>query len=113
MAWTLDIIVEQYKFRIAWYEDGEEGGWLGQDPNDGLGDAPTDSDDWEHWAASGAVRALPSTQSDSLSFFWESMSDAKAALRVAKLALKSERPMPDWARTAIANGWKPPRGWKP
>ena len=34
-------------------------------------------------------------------------SEATAALRIARAALKHERPLPEWAKTAIANGWKP------
>lgn len=40
----------------------------------------------------------------------------KLLLLTCKNALKSARdarPWPDWAIAATAEGWKPPRGWKP
>lgn len=114
MATTLGIIDDgRYKYRLGWFADGEEGGWLGQDPRDGKGTPPVDRDSWEHWAASKAVGELTSTERDVSGFYWESDKAARFALRAAKLALKHKRPLPSWAKTAIANGWKPPKGWKP
>jgi len=39
---------------------------------------------------------------------------AKECLRFVNAELwawKSNRPWPEWAKTAIANGWSPPKGW--
>lgn len=110
MATTLEIVERGYNFYLAWFEDGDEGGFLGQDPLDGTGDPPTDRDDWEHWAAS---KAVSSAERDSYGFTWESERAAKSALALARAALNYERPLPEWAQTALANGWKAPRGWKP
>jgi hypothetical protein len=38
---------------------------------------------------------------------------ARAALRLCKAALKAEREMPAWAKTATLAGWKAPKGWQP
>lgn len=41
---------------------------------------------------------------------------AKAALNSINAALNSSAmnsPMPEWAQTALAAGWTPPKGWKP
>jgi hypothetical protein len=110
----LIITEERGAYRIAWYlpEDGDIGGSLGQDKNDGIGDTPNDDGDWEHWAASKAVRATGARR-DSMSFCWDSRSEAAAALRFAKAALKQERPLPEWATKALAEGWPMPKGWKP
>ena len=47
---------------------------------------------------------------------WETRGDAQRALRAAKAALldaRSKVPLPDWAKQALAAGWKMPKGWKP
>jgi len=49
---------------------------------------------------------------DTYGAYWESKKQAQAALRVAKEALKQERPLPDWAQKALEAGWTPPKGWK-
>lgn len=99
-------------YRIYWEDDGDLGGHLCQDQKDGTGEAPQDRDEWEHWAASRAVRQSPGVEFDLSGAFWELERDAKAALRLAREALKQDRPLPDWAQKALAEGWKPPKGWK-
>lgn len=106
-------------YHVAWLlaDDGEVGGVLGQDPQDGTGAEPKDAADWEHWAASKAVRAMePKPERDSFGFCWESRRAAHAARRIAKAAIKRGRaakPLPDWAQKALAAGWKAPKGWSP
>lgn len=49
-------------------------------------------------------------------FIWPTKTVAARAMRIARLTvreLEEGRPWPDWARRAIAEGWKPPRRWKP
>jgi hypothetical protein len=46
-------------------------------------------------------------------FVWYSEASARAALRLCKAALKAEREMPAWAKTATLAGWKAPKGWQP
>lgn len=102
-------------FRIIWQFDDDMGGTLGQNKDNGLGPAPTDKDDWEHWAACKAIMEAPVRQysRDVEGFFWREAASAKAALALAKAAIKAERPMPEWAQQAIQNGWRAPKGWKP
>ncbi len=48
--------------------------------------------------------------------FWNTASRAKQARSIARMIQKqfeSNRPWPEWALKAKAEGWKPPRGWKP
>jgi len=37
----------------------------------------------------------------------------RAALKAAQAEFAGGAPWPDWARDAAANGWVPPKGWKP
>jgi hypothetical protein len=99
-------------WRIQWMFEDAEGGYLGQSSDDGDGEPPEDKDSWQHWAASKAAKSAPGAERDSISAFWETESQARVALRLAKEALKQVRPLPDWAKTALAAGWKPPKGWK-
>jgi len=49
-------------------------------------------------------------------FYWEHKSDVQQALKLAKLRIveaRSKVPWPQWARDAVAHGWKAPKGWKP
>lgn len=103
-------------WRIKWVvaeDDWGDGAVLGEGTDkDWEGPAPTSREDWEHWAAQRAASTTAGVERDLNGFFWESTRDARAALRVAKEALKQERPMPEWATKALAEGWKPPKGWK-
>jgi hypothetical protein len=114
MADRLIVSEEKYRFRIQWeIDDGDDlGGFLCQSADDGVGESPKDSADWEHWTASRAVRSSPGIQIDAFGAWWESRKEATAALRMAKEALKQKRPLPDWAEKALAEGWTPPKGWK-
>lgn len=103
---------EKYQFRIRWECDDDLGGYLCQDKSDGKGAAPKEREAWEHWAASKAVRSAPGVQIDSCSAWWESKNEALGALRIAKAALKQQRPLPEWATMALAAGWVAPKGWK-
>lgn len=38
---------------------------------------------------------------------------ARAARKAAKFAFDEGREMPEWAKQALAAGWKAPKGWKP
>jgi hypothetical protein len=113
----------QGKWRIVWVFGEEDGGVLGQSEEDGVepcpafrpgdGETLTAQEDWEHWTASNAVMTLSFTHRDEIGFFWDSDKKARKALGIAKKAMKQERPMPEWALTALANGWKAPKNWKP
>jgi hypothetical protein len=82
-----------WKYRLSWYlpEDGDIGGSIGASPY-------TEID----------LKALDA--SDVSGFFWDTRAAAQSALRVAKAAIKAgvDRPIPDWARQALAAKWTPP-----
>lgn len=49
-------------------------------------------------------------------FYWASKGGAARAMRVVRLALlesQEGRQWPSWAKQAIAEGWKPPKRWRP
>jgi len=61
--------------------------------------------------SAGATRGAPRTP-----WTWEDYDEAEAVLRtiVAEVnADEAKTPLPDWAQTALAAGWKAPKGWKP
>ena len=79
------------------------------------------SEDLEHRAATVGAASQKHTQmyqsgQVASGFYWERRSDAQQALALAKLRIKEARektPWPQWAREAVAHGWKPPKSWKP
>ena len=100
------------RWLIGWYlaEDEDIGMYLGEGhPHS------ADSKDEHDIASRAAFEAGPcTTYSDS--YRWESRADAHRALRAANAALtdaRSKVPLPDWAKQALAAGWKMPKGWKP
>jgi hypothetical protein len=111
MADKLVVVENKYIYRIQWeLDDGDDlGAYLCQDKTDGEGEGPTERQDW---AASRAVRTSEGVSFDDIGAWWDNQKQAQAALRVAKEALKQDRPMPEWATKALAAGWKPPKGWK-
>lgn len=49
-------------------------------------------------------------------FLFDSRTEAAKAMRILKTCqkqAKDERPWPEWAVKAAAEGWKAPKGWKP
>jgi hypothetical protein len=106
-----------YLFYLQWeveLDDGEldMGATLCEGARDGLGKPPTDRGDWENWMACKTVRELPNFQRDDRGAYFESRTEAQKALAVIKLAWKQDRPLPEWATKALAEGWKPPNNWK-
>lgn len=107
-------------YRIGWYlpDDDDMGMSLGEDLS-----SISQCKDKEHKAATIALYQvanklcnLEGMELDGFGFYWESKSKAQAALRLAKQAVKdlgSATPMPEWAKQALAAGWKAPKGWKP
>lgn len=111
---VLGIREDRYLFRIGWYfaDGGDFGAMLGEGSVPTK--APSGESDWEHWMASRtAAQCKP--QRDGDGFYWESKSDARKALVAinAAIKLRADKPMPEWAAKALAEGWKPPKGWKP
>ena len=99
-----------YRWRICWYfpEAGDIGAQLG----DGHPHAGTD----EHDIASRAAFEASEVTVESSGYFWDTKAQATTAMRAANAALKVARskiPLPEWAKQALAAGWKMPKGWKP
>lgn len=94
---------------IAWWHEGEDGLYLGQE---------VPCADQETQVAQDAITAagLAPERDRNGAWVWGSKRQASAALKVANAALiaaESDKPLPDWAQKALAHGWKPPKGWKP
>ena len=122
------LVVEEInrEWRIVWWlaDDDDHGAILGEIffTQEDL-DSEPDQETRDHIAASLAVQALNPERGTTAyrSFFWERRSDAVKALAVAKAAIKADRLQgkeehrgwPSWALTALANGWTPPKKWKP
>lgn len=110
MADRLDVFLVHEGYVVAWEDEGYAGGWLGL----------SGVDDDEHVRVSkAAADACPPDRRTPEGFVWDELASATKALRAARAeqrAIRDEannRPWPDWAKTAVANGFKPPRKWHP
>jgi hypothetical protein len=107
------LLIDEHRgvYHIVWYiaEDDCHGA--------SLGDCPEIDGNDEHAVASRAAKdCSPDGVSEYRGFYWESRNKAQAALRAANVALKIARdntPWPEWAKQALAAGWKAPKGWRP
>jgi hypothetical protein len=113
----LDIDESRYEIKIAWYlpDEGDFGLYLANESHskwEGAEETNVAIDVLrDYWKSKGW--ALPSEGRD---FEFESRSQAKEALRLinARLFYLGEnKPLPEWAKKALAEGWNPPKGWKP
>jgi len=101
------------EYGIGWLEDGDCDAHLGQSPDDGDGPEPQEREHWEWWKASKIVLDMGAVRSSvSYAYVFDAKARADAALKRIKLELAQERPMPDWAKKALDEGWKAPKGWK-
>ena len=104
-----------WKYRLSWYlpDDGDIGGSVGDMSYTEID--LKELDDVDVAIVYLAVAKLDGIQRDFSGFFWETQAAAQSALRIAKAAIAAgvDRPLPDWARQALAAGWKAPKGWKP
>lgn len=128
-------------YALVWFEDGEEGATVGQEfyPSKGRSKLAIqqttnalaerlakkiDNKEGAEFltveiAVAKFVLSLESDQYDLVrgGFSFESRELVKRAMGEAKAALKALKeggdPWPEWARIALANGWRPPKGWKP
>jgi hypothetical protein len=119
----LEVVSDPDEMRLEWFEDAYTYFIAWADP-DGMGlalgeDADRPDCSGDHKAATEAAR-IATLQTFSVGYLgrleWESVSAVKKALRAARAAVKAwraELPMPDWALKATAEGWKPPKGWRP
>lgn len=110
----LVVFEDKYMFRIGWeFEEDGMGAVVGESwtRHDVDKSPPTDREEWECWMAAKIASTSPGVQ-HSFGFCWETSAEARAVLRQIKEAFKQDRPLPDWAQKALAEGWKPPKGWK-
>ncbi len=112
---------------VAWFDEGEEGACVGQECRDGVKKLTerlakaTHKDELEYLrveiAALQHARASRSGEFEISTSRGEIRAESRKGqgelMRVCKAALQVANPMPDWALTATAAGWKPPKGWKP
>lgn len=99
------------QYYIAWYCDGEEGACVGEfrDRNDRVDDMSITEDVAKDDQNASFVPRFNV-------YMWDSLTHARAALKKMKLAIKlaeDNKPLPEWARKALDEGWIPPKGWKP
>lgn len=104
---------EKSCYRISWWlaDESEYGADLGETLNAGQGEPPPSRDAFECWVANRTVLDLKAARDES-GFYWNTKPEALAVLRQIRVALDQDRPLPEWAKTALAQGWKPPKGWK-
>jgi hypothetical protein len=116
---SLQIYEEQYVFRIQWYfpDVDDFGATLGESDftEEDLKKLKPEDEDRDHIVATIAAGKTPSVQKNGRGFFWDTSAAAKKALVAIRAAIKSDDggPWPEWAIKAKANGWTPPKGWKP
>lgn len=111
------------EFVIAWWlaEEDEAGELLGDRKHDRENLESPDRDAFECAAAYfegiEAARATGAYKRSARDpWVWDSRSKAAAALSIIKAGISARRrsrTIPEWAKTAIAHGWKPPKGWAP
>ena len=115
----LVVFESQGVYRIGWYlwEDDDMGATLGEDLSliklieKNLDNKEVDKD---HVSVTRALMGLEGVQKDDGGFYWESKGEATKALKLAKVAARGVvGEYPEWAKKAILEGWKAPRGWKP
>ena len=124
---VLEVVDTGFEFRLQWWipENEDYGATVGESGKEPVKDADTDLE-WytAEMVAFKLYRAKPDSDTfglDKKGFRWASKSAAtkvlaqiKAETRAALQSNKgSEKGWPEWATTALSNGWKPPKGWKP
>jgi hypothetical protein len=120
---------------VSWYdnEDGE-GGTVGQElkcsiavlgERAGKAKAKRDGDEYEYlmveiaaqeWCSAldaGVTKCLYGYEFETAALARKFLVAMRAAAKAAKHSFSSDVEYPEWARTALAAGWKPPKGWKP
>lgn len=118
MSAKLVIVDSDYVYRIQWSfdDDDDYGATLGERRYNDSDAQTCKPEDWEHVVATiVAGRSSGVRRDGSAGYSWDSRSEASAALKAIKIALKAKagKPWPSWALTAKAEGWSPPKGWTP
>ena len=100
-------------YGICWELEDEDGFELGLF----LGEEPEEEQDEEHAFVTAYTRRADDTYTgDAGRLLWDTVGDAKAALKIANQArerFRRERsePPPAWAQEALDAGWLPPKEW--
>lgn len=100
---------------ISWFdtEECDFGATLGEGLTDGTGPTPEAREDWQHWVAAKTIREMfPDAERSNRGWSWSSRREAMLVWTAIKQAMSQDRPLPDWAKTALQEGWKPPNNWK-
>ena len=102
----------RYEFQLAWFiaEWDDIGGVLGED------EADKDYDVAVRTALDAYCKRIGIERQRGKAYTFETRKQANEALRLCNAALhfmQSKKPLPEWATTALAAGWAPPKGWKP
>lgn len=106
---------------IAWDDGtGEPGLYVGQAISENEvqeyikgKNLPEDREEWETVTADLVLQKADYVRGSHRAFTFESMNEARKALKLIKESLKHDRELPEWAKTAFANGFKAPKNWKP
>lgn len=134
---SIDIFENGNLLYVAWVDedDGGPGAWIGQEMKASEESLLRDKKarladgEWEmfsYYALELEARKIIDSFEDSVTanefgYLFDRTSDAKkmkakmvAALKLAKVEFDNrEVEMPEWAKMALAAGWKKPKGWKP
>ena len=103
-------------WHIMWVIDGDEGATLGESTYTARDLKKASPDDRDHILATITAAKCPGARRiNHDGYCWQSKTQASAALKVVRLALKSDTgaAWPEWTIAAIAAGWRAPKGWKP
>lgn len=113
---------DEYCYYLQWYlaADEDMGLTLGEMSEADFAEGePPDREEWENWIAHKIASESEGVsreggKSDYGVFYWETAKEARAVLQQIQFAwLTNVRELPDWAKKALSEGWKPPKGWKP
>lgn len=113
---VLQVVDHRRGYAIAWVEDGEEGAYIGEFKGMTEKESRKGRDARECYLAELVVSQIKSGHQYVAGhlYVWERKSDAEAVRKAINAALKADaETMPEWAAKALAEGWKPPKGWKP
>ena len=101
------------QYYLTWFIDGEEGACIGDRRSQGIGPEPNDYESWQTWIAAHVAREQGAKPFD-FGLGWDTRAPAVRALKIIKVMWKNRKtPLPEWAKMALAAGWKPPKNWKP
>jgi len=133
---TTQLVLDECRtgYYLRWVDDDGEGAWVGQDHATSIlvlrtkldsARAEQRQEDYEYlcvelaaqrWAqgyAAGIVAGeqgyIIASKARALQF----RNQMRATRKSAQAEFAAGTPWPDWARSAAANGWVPPKGWKP